>query len=1710
MTKINKIVMHGFKSFGKRTELLFNDDFNVVLGPNGSGKCLVASSDVQMADGNIQKIGELVENKVKTNPTKNMDDGVMAFGDGTEVLCLDTKTLRIKRKKVQAFIKRTSPNQLVRVATRSGKKVIATEYHPFFTIKDKAIHSVNAENLSVGTRIAMPRYLNIGSNNLVFTELLNLINEKNSIYVPYKEEFKDILISIKQEKQWKDIAKLINISLNSIKGLLDKQSINFAYLVKILRHANLKDNEIINLITHIKAKNSSITYPMPWRNSPEFSRFFGYLLAEGRITESNQIWFTNGTDEIVEDYISLVNNLFNINPLVREYKPNCRDVIFYSVPLQKILEKMGMSYKGTGSKTIEGVFLKNSSEKELAELLNGLYCGDGYVSNNSIELVTKSESLSRAVETILLRLGILSRTKEIYKIATNTGFRGKYYSIAINAVDNHVQFFRHIQLIHKEKNERVRKLIHKVSNPNVDLIEINSLIKDVSEDLSINIKKTKKIFPKIDAYCYNQCTPSRRGINELLEEVFIPEAESQGLVLKSLAKVELIAKSDIFWDEIIEIEKIKSEEKWVYDLCVEDDHNFIANNFIVHNSNVLDALCFVLGKGSAKGLRAEKSANLVYNGGKSKKPAPKGEVSIFFDNTNKKFPTEDDFVKISRIVKKSGQSLYKINDKSRTRQQILDLLSVAKINPDGYNIILQGDIVGFTEMPTVERRQLIEEISGISVYEDKKKKAVSELEKVDARLNEADIILTERNTYLRELKKDRDQALKYKEMNDKVRQNEASYLKLQIDKNESEKKGYEDKISKEQEELDKINKKVEELRKENEEKKNEMETISKEIEEKGEIGQVKLNRDVEALKISITRDLSRKDTCKSELEKLKARKESLIGDIKETDNKIKSLKIRREDYSKKIEGAKNEKNEIEARLKKFKQKHKLDEAGEIEKEMEEIDKKAEELQKEINGLMEKQHSALREKDRLEHQISTIDEKLEKVKSVEKEYKEQINALKKQREEFTKTTLDLNKRLDEDSSLSIQINKAKEKLTSSTESLERLQARNAGIRESLLSNVAVKKIIEQKNKIRGIYGTVSELGQVSSKHALALEIAAGPRMNSIIVEDDKVASECINYLKKNKLGTAVFLPLNKVKAAAMKPELVEIADKDGCHGMAIDLISFDSKFKRAFQYVFSNTIVVDSIDVARKLGIGKAKMVTLDGDMAELSGVMHGGYRERKKRSYGFSEKEVNKDIEEYEEIVKNMMNTLEVLGKRRQENEATIERLRNFKANLEGEIIKNEKSLHLEHGDLGLNIQEKDRLANTLNEIESNLLKLTQDITKCTKELTDVKIKKEQIRAKINELRNPTLIAELRTFDERKGKLQEEIITFNSEINNIDIQIKDMHSAEIEKIKQVLKQIDKDYAGFEEELKGLEQGIKNQQVDLKDKEKKAHEFYQQFKGLFDKRNKLNEEVNKNDILKDKKKDSSREIEIRLNTISLKKAEVSAKLAGLLQEFEQYHGVELDLKKTEEQLRNEINKFKKMRENVGSINMKALEIYDEVEKEYNKLLDKKASLGKEKEDVVKLMNEIEGKKKELFMQTFDVVNKNFKEIFDSLSTKGNAYLYLENEENPFEGGVRINVKISSDKFLDIRSLSGGEKTMTALAFIFAIQEHEPASFYVLDEVDAALDKHNSEKLAKLIKKYSERAQYIMISHNDAVISEGSNLYGVSMDEHGVSNVVSLKI
>ncbi|MDD5649508.1 MAG: chromosome segregation SMC family protein [Candidatus Nanoarchaeia archaeon] len=883
-------------------------------------------------------------------------------------------------------------------------------------------------------------------------------------------------------------------------------------------------------------------------------------------------------------------------------------------------------------------------------------------------------------------------------------------------------------------------------------------------------------------------------------------------------------------------------------------------------SNICDSICFVLGKSSAKELRAEKTANLIYNGGKNSNPAKEALVDIYFDNKNNEFPIKEENVKVTRVVRPSGQSIYKLNDKVVTRQQIVDLLNSAFIDPDGHNIILQGDIIRFAEMKTDDRRKIIEDIAGISVYEDKKEKSLRELDKVELKLNEAEIILTERSANLRELKKDRDQAIKYKQLGQDIKNNKASLIHLQIENRNSKKNELEEKITKEEDEIKKIQEKINEHRTEITKIKNDIKEITSEMEVKGEKEQLEIRRNIEDLKTNIARTEERINICKNELEKLNARSKQIKSDSQETGKKIKDLK--------------------------------------------------------------------EEKINIEKNIVTL--------------------------------------ADKNATLARQINTSKSKINPGTFFMDR----------------SINFVIEHNDK--NVYGTVGDLTTVDPEYALAIEVAAGNRIKSIVVEDDQTAAKYIRALKEKKIGTVTFLPLNKIHPVAIGTEVRELSKKT--NGLAIDLVKYDSKFKNIFSYVFGSTVIVEDIEQARKIGIGSVRMATIEGDLVETSGAMIGGYR------------------------------------------------------------------------------------------VAGNLGKTKASV----KETVDV----------------DALEAEHRQNESRMFELR-------AEIRNINLQIENMFMPETNKSEKILKEQDKEKEQFTKELKELQDMLNSNKISLKEFIDKENKFHNNFKDLGTKRGKFSEQIQVVETKIIKEDERVRAIENSINVYNINKAKIIGELEGLEKEFEEFKDGVIKKTISIDELTLRIREDERELTKIGNVNLRALEIYENIEKEYNELLTKKDKLKEEKEDVMKMINEIEQKKTGLFMESFNAVNSHFKEIFSSLSTKGSAHLELEDPENPLTSGVDIKVKIIGNKFIDIKSLSGGEKTLTALAFIFSIQEFKPASFYLLDEVDAALDKTNSSLLSELISKYSSKAQYILISHNDNMISKADQIYGITMQE-GVSKIVSLKV
>ncbi|MBU4242482.1 MAG: AAA family ATPase, partial [Nanoarchaeota archaeon] len=895
-------------------------------------------------------------------------------------------------------------------------------------------------------------------------------------------------------------------------------------------------------------------------------------------------------------------------------------------------------------------------------------------------------------------------------------------------------------------------------------------------------------------------------------------------------------------------------------------------------SNVVDAICFVLGTTSAKTLRAEKSANLIFNGGKKDKPLKEAEVSIVFCNSKKDFPIDSKEVMISRLVKSSGQSVYKINNETRTRQQMVDLLSHAKINPDGHNIVLQGDIVHFTEMRSTERRELIEDIAGISVYEEKKAKAMNELEKVQNKLNEADIILTERQKTLSELKKDRDQAVTYKEKEELLKRSKATKFNLLIkDKNLKieESKSHLEKITSE---IDSIQKEIDSLKNERQEKEKEIKKINEEMNNKGDLKQVEITKEVDDLKGAVIKNSTRKDVCENELRKLDERKKQLEKEEKEIETKISNWTKKKDSMlSSNIKLIEKE-AEILKSIKEWKEKHGLKDADELNRKIEELDKKLEENQTELYELNNKKQELIRNLDKKSYELKSVETEEEKFKEIKADHTEKIERLKFAKNEFKNIARKLADALNENSVFASQLGSTRNKYHDTNDELSKLRMRSIGIKDLTASDNALKKL--KSMNISGLHGSVSELGNVSSKYAMALQIAAGSRLKSVVVNNDSTASKCIQILKDSKTGFLTFLPLNKLKERIVEDETMKLKGLPGVHGLAIDFISHDSKFKSVFKYVFGPTLVVEDLTIARKIGIGRSRMVTLEGDLVETSGAMIGGFRT--KTNIGFQEKEVNESISRIEKEVNVLLEKIDMLENKKTENDEFIIKFRENKAKLEAEIEAIEK---ITGKGIEFSTRSKSELSKEIAQLQQDLEIVEKDIKVKYGEITSINTSRQGLRTKIAEATGSNLSSELEKKDNNLKETKDELLRDQAEIKGLDAQIS-VHAAELKRINSIMGNSNKEKINFTQELEILKKEEVEKKARLKELLQTQKKFYAEYQGMFKKRDKLKNHISQVDMKIIKKEERARHNLEKSNDWSVRIAEIVGELAGLNREQEE--------------------------------------------------------------------------------------------------------------------------------------------------------------------------------------------------------------------------------
>jgi len=919
-------------------------------------------------------------------------------------------------------------------------------------------------------------------------------------------------------------------------------------------------------------------------------------------------------------------------------------------------------------------------------------------------------------------------------------------------------------------------------------------------------------------------------------------------------------------------------------------------------SNVSDALCFVLGRLSIKSMRAAKARNLIFLGTKAVGPAKEAGVEIIFDNSDKTFSIDSNEISIKRTVRKNGQSIYKINHETKTRQQILGLLAQAGIDPNGFNIILQGEIQNFVRMYPDDRRKIIEEVSGISIYEIRKEKSLKELNKTEDKLKEVSAILRERTAYLNNLEKERQQALRFKKLEKDVKILKASIISNDLNKNKKEVEKINQEIANKKKEIEKTKKILVNIRAEIESFESKINSINKTIQESTGLEQEKLNQEIADIRAELAGLNVRLENYEARSSSISKQKHELQEVIEENEELIKDLKRSIPKSPKSKQGTK----EKELELKK-----------------QELDK------------LENQRKRFY---MIKSEFKSIKERIEDKKSLFQGYDSESGFLLKQIKSVYEELFD--KATDEDKLEKLKISLAQKK--------------------ELLDNLNKREI---------------ELERVSSANETEID-------------------------KENKL-------------------IEKISKMDICP-------------------------------------ICKSKIT--EGHVHEI--------------------------------------------------NQETLPKLNTLKA----EVEKSDKELASIYKKRDLLKQDIEQLTSEISKRESDLLKIS-NINEKKQQIKELQEKIQKTKQEVLELEKIKTKLE-RSFEDNQN-IEQKYETVRIEVQEISLRNdEDIDSEvsfkqrELERSKISLKQLLREEEDLDGEIRDLREDLDDREEILEEKNKQEEKLSKEFQQLIFKKDEFQKDIRNKESELSNKQNIIHNIEQEINNFKIEKARFDAIIENFETDLLGFNNIQI-IKAKRESLVERLAKTQDILSRIGTINLRSLEVYDSVKKEYDAVRDKAEVITKEKDGILKIIHEIDIKKKKAFLKTLDELNAKFSRNFSQLSTKGQVYLDLENRKDPFEGGVSITVKTGHGKYFDVKSLSGGEQVLVALSLIFAIQELNPYCFYILDEIDAALDKRNSERLANLLNKYMKKGQYIIITHNDEVISNATNLYGVSMHD-GISKIISLKI
>ncbi len=1134
-------------------------------------------------------------------------------------------------------------------------------------------------------------------------------------------------------------------------------------------------------------------------------------------------------------------------------------------------------------------------------------------------------------------------------------------------------------------------------------------------------------------------------------------------------------------------------------------------------SNITDAILFVLGPKSSKAVRAGKLTDLIFDGGKNRGKASFTRVSLVFDNKDRLMPWDDDEVRLTRHVKISENgtdysSYFFVNDRKSTMTEFDALLTKARISADGYNMVQQGDVTRIVQMGAMERRRIIDSISGIASFDADIDKARSERQEAEVNLDRIGIVIEELNIQVDKLYKDRKDAEAYMEAQAALELARAQHSHRRLQMEESKQEGVRHQIERMEAAISKDSQDKEGMISRLSQKEAEISAKEDEIASKVGPEYKALKSKIEQAKIDMATRRDRKEAAESDKEEQEGFKRSFEDLMAKNDSEVVMLKQNREELSQKLSEA--EASMQEARAEEASISLEISNTGGEQKKLQErLDEVEGDFEK-CSAELRTSQGALARAEAASEEAHTAHANLdEKIQSIDFEIKDARWSLDQIKAEAGPGTEDFGKRILDAKRRESELEKQESELDSAYRRIDSeynaLQAEKKVSERMNRGSAAVEAIMELRNRggIKGIHGTIQELATVDKGFETALAVAAGGKMQAVVVDDDQVAADAISYLKKEKLGRVTFLPLTKMMGG--KPRAKAIMSVKDSEGYAIDLIDFDQKYYNVFWYVLGDTLVVKDMDTARRI-MGGIRIVTVGGELIEASGAMVGGNlsqqnllkfgaaSEDKLAEVGERLRKAGEALQDVRYKLRQVRDEIRAIDdEMRKASSAGMEQ-REQMAQLKGRVAELEKARSSASAEMKA---ARDRLAEADGELEKARAAFG-DVSGRMSALTD---ERSKIKARMAEIAPADLQARIQGVRDRIYKLKEAISDMRLQIGGIDTEVvgygKQNESLQIQ-LDSVNRAISEDVAAIEENT-GLMDRAK---VDLDALRAIESEMEG---GIEDLRNQKDALVAEKYDLDSGIREKSKDIENAKAAVESFRAQDIMLGESISQLRAEVAEITIDVPQpipSEEEIKRNIRAQESVLSKLGTVNLRAIQDYDEKKARLDGLTAEVSSLKRHIKELEDLMDSLTSKKKGLFMQSYDAVNENFKAIYSQLSGGGEAFMGLEDEEDPFGGGLLINAKPRNGKMLRLEALSGGEKSLTALSFIFAIQEHQPSPFYVLDEVDMFLDSINAEMVATRVKESSARAQFIQVSLRKVTLALADHLIGVTRPPSGISRVI----